>query len=79
MKRGLILDQKRSDKLVAVFRDEQGRMYRQGKRVSAACPMTQEERRVYVKEGALRAVGLIMKRQNVGLAVAKQFLDFCRY
>lgn len=60
-----------SDKLVTRWQDPVTRKitYR-GKRVSADCPLTADERRVYVQAGTVAAVRAVMDARQCSLADA---------
>ena len=71
----------RDDRLVRVWWSEkEQRFYIQPKRVSAACPLTAEERAVYTKGrgDVVGACRFIMDRRAIGLAEAKALLDAAR-
>lgn len=71
---------------MSVFRDDrlcriwhgQGRRFTQGKRVSADCPLSPAERRIYVEQGAIAAIRHLMDTRNLPLAEAKRLLDAAR-
>lgn len=50
------------DALVIRYRAEDGSIRSRGKRVGASCPLTPEERRIYVREGAIAATKAVWNR-----------------
>ena len=69
----------RGDRLIAVFRDpESGKIYKQGKRVGKACPLTKTERVIYVKKGPVACVAYISRIRVIPLREAKELLDAAR-
>ena len=69
----------KSDKLVIMKREiVTGNVTRQGKRVASSCPLTYEERRAYVKDGAFAAIRII-KRRVKSLQEAMAILNNARY
>ena len=63
------------DRLLSTWRDKDGRYMTQGKRVGATCKLTPEERRLYVKKGAVIAIKHMMDSRGLGLAEAKSLFD----
>jgi len=66
-----------NDRLVKIVRLSDGREIRQGKRTSHDCPLSWYERRIYVKNGAVKCVKEIMKR-GLGLSKALDTLNAAR-
>lgn len=63
------------DRIVVRWRDPKtGEAYSQAKRVSGKCPLTPDERRLYVHCGSARAIRAIMERRGFGFKEAKALL-----
>ena len=76
MKHGLKLYVK--NRLVARFIDDEGNIYSQGLRVGANCLMTLEERRVYVKHGAVKVIKYIRDTRGITLSKAYELFQASR-
>jgi hypothetical protein len=68
-----------NDGLVIEWRLNHHTKLRQGKRVPADCPIDENERRVYVKEGPVKATICIMRNRNLSLSEAYKLLNQARY
>ena len=67
------------DNLVARWYDRKtDRTFSQGKRVAADCPMTADERKVYVNKGTSEAVVKIMRDRGLTLSEAVQIFRAAR-
>jgi len=67
------------DRLVRRYHTADRRLISIGKRVSASCPLTREELRTYVKQGAVQAIKLIRNtRPGFDLKAAFDLLNAAR-
>jgi hypothetical protein len=66
------------DKLVAQFKLPNGKLVRQGLRVPKDCPLTKEERRIYIKLGAVKLVKALMKGRGLSLQESVDLLEASR-
>ena len=68
----------RDDRLVKIWRTENGKFVRQGKRVTKACPIDYTARRLYVMQDAPAAVRYLMNLHGFGLAQAYALFKLAR-
>jgi hypothetical protein len=67
------------DRLVSIWRrDGERGAIKRGKRVARDCPLSAEERRVYVKQGSLFCLKLMIDTRKIGLAEATKILNDVR-
>ncbi len=67
------------NRLVARFRAKDGRVLRQGKRLSRQCPVTHKEARAYVERGVTVAIVTIMKQRKISVREADELLHEARF
>ena len=67
-----------NDSLVVRYRRGREDLF-QGKRVSKDCPLSAEERRLYVRKGAPSALRVIANRLRCSLTEALEVLNKARY
>ncbi len=79
MRRSEVLIPYQWDRLVVRYRHMYtGARFSVGKRVSADCPLTHEERRIYVEKGLAHVVKAINTRLQCGLAEALKIVNQAR-
>lgn len=59
------------DRLVARWQRKDWTIVSQGKRVTATCPLTKAERRIYVEKGLVACIGAVMKMRQCSLTEAR--------
>lgn len=66
------------DRLVRRYLDLDHTLASVGKRVPASCPISHDERKIYVKQGAVAAVAAVKRNHNVSLSEAFALLNQAR-